>query len=64
MGKKGKQKGIQSLKKRIREHQEKLSVEKSKPVPNTALVEYWNKEIRKFENEIKKKERQLKKRRR
>ena len=63
LGKKGKLKGIQSLRKRIREHQEKLSREKSKPAPNTALVEYWEKEIRKFENEIKKKQRQLLRRR-
>ena len=64
LSKKGKRKGIETLKQRIREHQQKIADEKRYPVPNEGLIRHWEREIRAFENDIRKRERQLRRRRR
>ena len=64
MRKRRKLKGIESLKLQIREHQQKIAVEKSYSVPNEGLIRRWEREIRTFEDDIRKRERQLRRRRR
>ncbi len=60
MSKRAYLKQIESLKKRIAEHLEKIETEKRKPVPNEKRIMYWKKEIDKFRNEILKSEKRLK----
>lgn len=50
-------KGLSSLEERRREHAEKLRAAETKS--NLELVDYYHKEIQKFEREIAKKKRQL-----
>ena len=64
MRKRSKLKGIESLKSQIREHQQKITEEKDKPIPNIGRIKHWEKELRAFENNILKLEQQLKRRRR
>ena len=63
MSKKGKRKGIKTLRSNIREHQQKIANEKNKPVPDIGSIRHWEREIRTFENNVLKQERQLKRRR-
>jgi len=55
-------KQIESLRKRIAEHLEKIETEKRRPIPNEKRIMYWEKEIDKFRNEILKSEKRLKRR--
>ncbi|MFH1325619.1 MAG: hypothetical protein ABIH49_02510 [archaeon] len=41
-------KGLESYGKVIREHKEKISEEKKKENPNSEMIEYWEKEVKKF----------------
>ncbi len=59
MGKKKYKKQIQSFRRVIDEHLEKIKVEQSKNSPNIKLIFYWEKEIEKFKNELKKAEKRL-----
>ncbi|PPT08786.1 hypothetical protein CKA32_005793 [Geitlerinema sp. FC II] len=52
MGKRHYYKSIQSLEKRIREHQAKIDAELAKESPNLGLIKHWEKEIRAFYNGI------------
>ncbi len=62
MGKRSYLKQIESLRKRITEHLEKIEIEKRRAVPNEKRIMYWEKEIDKFRNEILKSEKRLKRR--
>lgn len=57
--KQGLRKGINSLRDRIREHQDKIDEEMVKPLTDWGLVNHWQGEIGKFEGNIAKKERRL-----
>ncbi|MEH2060787.1 MAG: hypothetical protein V7K50_00705 [Nostoc sp.] len=48
MSKKHHQKAIESLAKRITEHQEKIRLELEKSFPDEGLIKHWEKEIRAF----------------
>lgn len=52
-------KGIRSLRDRIREHEDKIAQEKSKPNPDLGLIGKWEREIDAFENGIARRERRL-----
>ncbi len=52
MGKKNHKKAIQSLKKRIIEHQNKIKTEFSKENPDLGLIKHWEMEIKAFEKGI------------
>ena len=52
MGKRNHRKAIQSLEKRIAEHQEKIRLESLQESPNSGLIQHWQKEIRAFEKGI------------
>ncbi|AFY30723.1 hypothetical protein Cal7507_0222 [Calothrix sp. PCC 7507] len=52
MGKKHHQKAIDSLTRRITEHQEKIRLESVKDFPDEGLIWHWEKEIRAFEKAI------------
>ena len=54
MGKKQYQKQIRSLEKVIREHEEKIKAEVSKPAPSYYLINHWHKEIENFTKSIQK----------
>ena len=56
MDKKKRKKKIESLKKQKEKHLEKIKTYKGK---NYALMDYWEKEIKDFEEEIKKEEKRL-----
>ena len=60
MGKKKYKKQIQSFKRVIDEHLEKIRFEQLKNNPDIKLIFYWEKEIEKFKNEIIKAEKRLK----
>ena len=62
MSKRSYLKQIESLRKRIAEHLEKIETEKRRPIPNEKRIMYWEKEIDKFRNEILKSEKRLKRR--
>ncbi|ACK67129.1 conserved hypothetical protein [Rippkaea orientalis PCC 8801] len=53
MGNKNYQKAIQSLTKRILEHQDKIRKELIKESPDQGLIKHWQKEICAFEKAIK-----------
>lgn len=52
MGKQNYRKAIQSLEKRIAEHQEKIRLELSKENPDLGLIKHWTKEISAFQKGI------------
>lgn len=52
MGKKHFRKAIDSLTRRIVEHQEKIRLEYEKAFPDSGLIEHWQKEIQAFEKAI------------
>ena len=52
MGKKNHKKAIQSLEKRIIEHQEKIKSELAKENPDRGLINHWQVEIKAFEKGI------------
>ena len=52
MGKKNHRKAIESLKKRITEHQNKIKSELAKENPDGGLINHWQVEIRAFETGI------------
>ncbi|MEH2055212.1 MAG: hypothetical protein V7K97_03345 [Nostoc sp.] len=52
MSKKHHQKAIESLAKRITEHQEKIRLESEKSFPDEGLIKHWEKEIRAFDKAI------------
>ncbi|MEA5500586.1 hypothetical protein VB834_20410 [Limnoraphis robusta Tam1] len=52
MGKQNHRKAIQSLEKRIAEHQEKIRLELLKENPDRGLIKHWEKEIRAFQKGI------------
>ena len=52
MGKKNHKKAIQSLEKRIIEHQNKIKAELLKENPDTGLIKHWEVEIKAFETGI------------
>ena len=49
MGKKNHKKAIQSLEKRIIEHQNKIELESTKENPDRGLINHWLVEIKAFE---------------
>lgn len=53
MGKKNHKKAIQSLQKRIAEHENKIQLELTKENPDRGLINHWQVEIKAFENGIK-----------
>jgi hypothetical protein len=53
-------KSIKSFEKLILEHEEKIAKEKSKPIPNTGLMKYWEREMLIYKEEIVKANRRLK----
>lgn len=53
MGKKNHKKAIQSLEKRIFEHQNKIKTELLRESPDEGLIKHWEKEIRAFKTGIK-----------
>ncbi len=59
MSKKKYRKGKASLLDRIKEHEIKIEEERQTPQPNIKLIDYWEKEIRKFEKNIAKKEKRM-----
>jgi len=52
MGKKHHKKAIDSLTRRIVQHQEKIRLESAKDFPDEGLIRHWEKEIRAFEKAI------------
>jgi hypothetical protein len=52
MGNKNHKKAIESLEKRIFEHQEKIRLELNKENPDFGLINHWKKEIKAFEKGI------------
>lgn len=52
MGKKNHRKTVESLTRRIAEHQEKIRLEYKRDHPNLGLIQHWEKEIRAFEKGI------------
>jgi hypothetical protein len=52
MGNKNHKKSIQSLEKRIAEHQAKIRIELEKDFPDRGLINHWQKEIAAFEGGI------------
>ena len=52
MGKKNHRKAIQSLEKRITEHQNKIKLELAKENPDRGLVNHWQVEIKAFKTGI------------
>jgi len=60
MGKKKYKKQIQSFKRVIDEHLEKIRFEQLNNNPDIKLIFYWEKEIEKFKNEMIKSEKRLK----
>jgi len=63
MSKKRFLKQIESFEKLIRVHKEKIEKEKAKPVPDSGLIKYWEREISVYTDEIVKANRRLKRRR-
>jgi len=53
-------KSIKSFEKLILEHEEKIAEEKFKPIPNTGLIKYWEREVLIYKEEIAKANRRLK----
>ena len=53
MGNKNYRKAIQSLKKRIIEHENKIKIESSKENPDKGLIKHWEVEIKAFETGVK-----------
>ncbi|MBI4849715.1 MAG: hypothetical protein HY808_14290 [Nitrospirae bacterium] len=47
-------KKIESLRKQVKEHEDKVQAEKQKSFPNDGCVAHWQKEITAFENQIEK----------
>ena len=64
MGNRSKRKRIASLHQVIEAHQQKIARERSSGSPREWLIQYWQKEIKTFEQEIVRAERQLTKHRR
>ncbi|MBI4116498.1 hypothetical protein HY449_02020 [Candidatus Pacearchaeota archaeon] len=54
MKNKSMKKGLASYDKAIEEHKNKIIEEKKKENPNVELINYWEKEIKSFENNRKK----------
>ena len=63
MSKKRFLKQIESFEKLIHVHKEKIEKEKAKPVPDSGLIKYWEREISVYTDEIVKANRRLKRRR-
>ncbi len=61
LSKKKYRKGKASLLDRVREHEQKIEEERQKPNPDIKLIDYWGKEISKFEKNITKKEKRISK---
>ncbi|MEE3720044.1 hypothetical protein V2H45_25225 [Tumidithrix elongata RA019] len=59
MGKKNHEKSINSLQKRIIEHQQKIDIELQKDYPDLGLIHHWQKEILAFELGIEKAKKRL-----
>jgi hypothetical protein len=58
-GKKGFLKQIKSLNDRKNKHEEKISTEQRKTSPDQALIRYWQRELRAFDEAILRAERRL-----
>ena len=52
MGKKRFLKQIESFENLIRGHKEKIEKEKAKPVPDSGLIKYWEREIKVYTDEL------------
>jgi hypothetical protein len=48
VGKKGYKRKILSLQRQIQIHEEKLSIEEEKAIPDEGLINHWKREIRGF----------------
>ena len=53
-------KQIKSFEKLIQEHKEKIEKEKARPVPDSGLIKYWEREVKVYKEEIAKAKRRLK----
>lgn len=59
MGKKEFLKQIESLSRKISEHEEKIKREKNRSYPDEGLIKYWEREILAFRNAIEKAQKRL-----
>lgn len=59
MGKKRLRHKISSLEKRIREHEEKIIIEKSRVEPDEGLIFHWEREIAAFRKALEKARKKL-----
>lgn len=57
-------KQIESMRRHVREHYEKIAAELGKDAPDYLVVEHWKKEIRAWERQIERKRARLERRRR
>lgn len=53
-------KQIESFERLIREHKNKIEKERAKPIPDTGLIKYWEREINVYTDEITKANKRLK----
>lgn len=60
MGKKRFLKQIKSFEDLIRKHKGKIEKEKAKPLPDSGLIRYWEREIKIYTDEIAKAKKRLK----
>ena len=60
MSKKRYLKQIKSFEQLILKHKEKIAMEKAKPIPDSGLINYWEREINVYTDEIEKANRRLK----
>ncbi|WP_159790416.1 hypothetical protein [Sodalinema gerasimenkoae] len=59
MGKRHYYKSIESLERRIQEHQVKIDQELDRDSPDLGLIDHWRKEIRAFQNGIQRAKKRL-----
>ncbi len=61
MSRRGLKKRIRSLEDQIRIHEEKILEEKSSPIPDEDLINYWRREIQIFKENINRANKRLRK---
>lgn len=59
MGKRRFLKQIKSFEDLVREHKGKIEKEKAKPVPDSGMIKYWEREVKVYTNEIVKSKKRL-----
>jgi hypothetical protein len=59
LGKRRYRRRIEKLEEMVREHQQKIGIERAKDKPNEGLIGHWEKEIRAFLDGIKKANKRL-----